>query len=209
MKPDDHLKAAATEDDIRQAIAGLSPGDLVHLKKAARLCLPGTEYADPQELLNEAVVRTMNAVAGQPGRCWPTDVPFMAYLVQTMKGLASDARESLPQRKTVHLEMMTTSDGNSETAVALLNHVEQDAITRGIEMEDEKERSRLAQADLDTINAHFAHDDQVQYVIMGRQDNLSVTEVRQLADMSQTQFETAQRRLRRGLEKLFSDRRKS
>lgn len=207
MKPDDHPKDAATAEDIRQAIARLSSVDFYRLRKAARHCLPGTCYSDPQELLNEVIDRTMTAAIGKPGRRWPTDVPFMAYLVQTMKGLASDSRESAPRRNTEYLEVMTAAGGSSEEALGGLQHAQPDAITLALELEDENERSQRAQAQLDLIDGHFAHDDQVKFIIMGRQDNLPVADVCELAGMTRTQHETAQRRLRRGLEKLFPGRR--
>lgn len=58
------------------------------------------------------------------------------------------------------------------------------------------------------IDTFFANDDEVKWIIMGHKDGHSVSEICELANMTQTQYETARRRFRRGREKLFPGRRK-
>jgi hypothetical protein len=50
----------ATDDEIRDAIKALTDDDALRLRKAAQGFLLGTEYQDPGELINEAVVRAMD-----------------------------------------------------------------------------------------------------------------------------------------------------
>ena len=50
---------------VQEAISRLSEDDLIRLEKAARILLGGTGYSDPQELINEALVRTLSAATGQ------------------------------------------------------------------------------------------------------------------------------------------------
>jgi len=61
----------ATADQIREAIEALTENDALRLRKAAIACLPGTEYQDHKEVINEAVRRAMDAAVGLRGRNWP------------------------------------------------------------------------------------------------------------------------------------------
>ena len=207
MKPDDPPGDTATPEDVRQAIEALSKEDRYRLRKAAVICLSGTEYQAPQEIINEAIVRTISAANGGKGRRWPKYVPFMAYLIQTIKGLANDSRESPIQTKTVNMEAMTTEGIKAEDVLDRLEHSHSDVVTQTIELEETQERRDRAKADADKIDAHFTVDSEVTWIIMGHKDGLSATEIRDLGEMTQTQYETARRRFRRGLEKLFPGRR--
>jgi hypothetical protein len=194
-------------DDIRRAVESLSKVDWLRLRKAARICLAGTEYGDPLEFVNEAVCRTMSAANGESGRCWRTSVPFIAYMIQTMKGLASDSREGSPQRRTRHLDAMVTDDDSTEDVLGRLGHHHSDALTVAIEQEETRDHCERAKADTALIDTYFAEDNEVTFIIMGLKDDLSPAKIRELGEMTDTQYNTARRRLRRGIEKLFPGRR--
>lgn len=209
MKPDDPPADAATPEDVHQAIEALSKEDRYRLRKAAWICLPGTEYQQPAELIHEAIIRTMSASNGGNGRRWPKNVPFMAYMIQTIKGLADDSKESLPQKQTDHMEAMAIEGETSEDALGSSGHFNPDTPTQAIELEDVHRRQARAEADADLIDGRFVDDDEVMFIIMGHKDGMSAAAIREVSGMSQTQYETARKRLRRGLEKLFPGRRAS
>jgi hypothetical protein len=211
LKPDDLPDGAATSDEIRQAIESLSAEDVYRINKAAMLCLSGTEYQTGDEIINEAIVRTMNAASGMKGRRWPKRIPFVAYMIETLKGLASDSRKSSLQTKTDSMDAMAVSiEGVSvDDVLGRLEYYHQDVPTQAIELEETQERRDCAKADAEIIDNFFANDDEIKWIIMGHKDGLSVSEILELANMTQTQYETTRRRFRRGLEKLFPGRRKS
>lgn len=209
MKIDDPLDDSATPDEIRVAIEGLSKEDAAKLKKAATYCLYGTEFQNPLELINEAIVRTLNAAHGDKGRRWRRSVPFIAFMINTVKGIANDSQESLPQTRTMHMEAMVTPETSVEDALGALGHCTVHVVEQAIEVEETAERQDRAKADADAIDAHFAGDGEVTWIIMGLKDGLSATDIRELSGMNGTQYETARKRFRRGLEKLFPGRRKS
>ena len=206
MNSEDPSSDIATVDDVRFAIEALTAEDLYRLQKAASICLAGTQYHHHQEILNEAIVRTMSAANGEKGRRWPKSVPFMAYLIQTMKGLANDSRESLEQKKTDHLEERADQGVTAEAALGQQEHHSLDALAQVIELEAASEILAQAKVDSDRIDAYFADDSEVSWLIMGHKDGLSAVEIRELAGMTQTQYETARKRFRRGLAKLFPGR---
>ncbi|WP_157040563.1 hypothetical protein [Polaromonas naphthalenivorans] len=207
MKLDDQPDNNATPEDVHQAIEALSNEDRYRLRKASMICLAGTEYQDPMELVHEAMVRTMSAANGGKGRHWPKDVPFMAYMIQTLKGLADDSRQSAAQKKTDHLEVMAAEGATVEEALGRFGYCHSDVLSQAVEWEESENRQDRAKTDALLIDARFADDNEVTLIIMGHKDGLTPAEIRELGEMNQTQYETARRRLRRGLENLFPGRR--
>lgn len=203
-KPDN----AATPEDVRQAIGALSKEELYRIRKAAEYCLWGTEFQDPAEIINEAILRTMNAACGEKGRHWPKNIPFIAYMIKTIQGLANDSQESSSQKRTDHMEAMATETTGAEDVLGRFGHHHIDVLTQALELEETSERQDRAKEIVSKIDAYFAGDSEVTWVIMGHKDELSVSEIRELSGMTQTQYETARKRFRRGLDKLFPEKRK-
>ena len=209
MEAGESLDRLATPDDVRQAYEGLSDMELYRLHKAALIHLSGSEYSDPDEIINEAIIRTLKAANGGEGRRWPKNVPFIAYLIQVIRGLASDSRKSEYLSKTDWLEAMVPMDATTEDVLGHLDHHHSDALTNIIELELSIERQAKAKADADRIEAHFSQNPQVTWIILGRKDDLSPGEIMEMGEMTQTQYDTAMRRFRRGIEKIFSEKRPS
>lgn len=203
MSPDP-IPEFASVDDIRQAIEALTPADSVRLRKAGRLCLAGSEYGDPDELLNEALVRTFRAALGEKGRRWSKDVAFMAFLVMTMSGLADDSRKSVNVRKGKKSEPV---DGvGAAEKMAGQGHRHEDVVTLAVEAGERVEAAERARKDMERIDAFFDGDAEIQWLLMGHKDHLSAAEIRELSGMNLVTYASARRRFRRGLEKLFPGR---
>lgn len=207
MKLEEKSDDNATSEDVHQAIEVLTQEDRYRLRKAAIICLAGTEYQDPTELVHEAILRTMNAANGGKGRHWPKTVPFMAYMIQTIKGLANDSRESLPQRQTDYIEGMAVEGATAEEVLGRMGHCQSDVLIQAVECEESLHTRNRAQSDATLIDAGFEKDSEVMMIIMGLKDGLTPADIRELGEMSKTQYETARKRFRRGLEKLFPGRR--
>src|SRR5215472_4408636 len=80
----DNAAAAAeySTEAVARALAALTPVDLVRLKRLAQLrarVLPGLEW---DELLNEALLRTLDG-----SRRWPEGVPLLAFVAGIMRSL--------------------------------------------------------------------------------------------------------------------------
>jgi len=201
----------ATTAEVREAIELLSSVDLRRLRMAAAHCLAGSDYAKSDDLINEATRRTMDAAEGLKGRRWPRSVPFMAYMVNTMKGLASDSRGSAKRRDTQSMEVLAPEGFSAEEALGALLQRGRRQTGLDTALVDRQEAEEIASAeerDLAAIDAHFASDEQIQYLIMGLKDGMKPAEVLDVSGMTQTQYDTAKRRFRRGLDKLFPGRRK-
>ncbi len=207
VEPEDGTESRdATANEIRMAIEALTPEESARLRLAAIYCLPGSEYDHFQDLINEAVVRAMSAAGGGSGRHWKIGVEFIAFMIMTVRGLSDDSRESLVQRKTNRLELMTAEGCSSEDVLGALGRSNPSVLELAVENQERIERQERAKADVDAIDTHFAGDDNIGWIVMGHKDDRSAAEIQQISGMSQTQYNSARRKFRRGLSRLFPSR---
>lgn len=195
----------ATPEDVGQAIEELNGIDLYRLRRYATYCMMGTDYNDPMDLIQEALVRTVAAAAGEKGRNWPLDIPFVVYLKNTIRGLANDSRESGSQQKVAHLEEMVREGETIEDVLGQHQHRHGDALSQAVALEEAVERQDRAKACTDRIEAHFSDDPQVSWIIEGHKEGWSAKEIMEIAGMNSTQYSTARRRFRRGVDQLFPE----
>lgn len=205
-KPPD--REYATAEEICEAVDSLTEAELGRIHRAAQYALFGTEYTDPQELLGEAVQRTLEGVGVKTGRHWPKGVHFVAFLIRTIQSIADGSSDSISQSRTVHLETMAGREGDSELALAYEGFASSDVVEQAIEVEETAERQARAAVDAALIEAHFANDDEIQFLIMGDKEDMKPEEVQTVSGMNQTTYDSARRRFRRGLNTLMPGRRK-
>lgn len=206
-KPPD--RAYATAEEIGEAVESLTEAELGRIHRAAQYALFGTEYTNPLELLGEAVQRTLEGVGVKEGRHWPKNVHFVAYIIRTMQSIADGSSDSIIQSRTAHLETLAGRDGDAELALAQEGFSSPDVVEQALEVEETTERQARAAADAALIEAHFANDEEIQFLIMGDKDGMKPDEIRAVSGMDQTTYDTARRRFRRGLNTLMPGRRKS
>lgn len=213
MSPKPISERHASVEELTRALTMLTAAERLRLFARARLLVWGTEYTDPQELLNEAVKRALIATSaskqeGERGRPWPIDrVPFPAFLSGCMDSIADTARELLSQTQTDRLETLAGETGNVDTAIYRAGHWHTDVVEQAIEVEDTMDRHERARIDARTIEAHFKDDQEVLAVIEGEKADMPVAEVLTLFDLDQKTYDTARRRLRRQVDKLMPGRR--
>ena len=206
-KSSDH--AYATAEEICEAVERLTEAELGRIHRAAQYAIFGTEYTDRLELLGEAVQRTLEGVGIKEGRHWPKDVDFVAYIIRTMQSIADGSSSSITQLRTAYLETMAGRDGDAELALTQEGFSSPDVFEQALEIEEKNERHAQAAADVALIEAYFASDDEIQFLIMGDKDGMKPSEIRAVSGMDQTAYDTARRRFRRGLNTLMPGRRKS
>ena len=199
----------ATADEVAQAVQALTDGDYVRLVKAARIKLGGTAYASAEDLVNEAVVTPFRAARGEGGRRWRKDVSFIAFLIMTIRGIASDSRRSATLRRTVSAQRVAKEGEGERDVFDALNLTVPSVEEQLLDDEQEQEREARNQKDFAAVDEFFRNDDEIQWIMIGIQEQKSPTDIQEISGMSKTQYESAQRRWRRGLEKLFPGRRKS
>lgn len=203
----------ASVEELSRALMLLTSAERLRLFARARQLVWGTEYTDPQELLNEAVKRALVAASGskqegERGRPWPIErVQFVAFMSGCMDSIADASRESLDQTQTDRLEALVGENGDVDTVIQRSGHINRDVVEQAIEVEDTTERQQRARADAHVIETHFKDDQEVLAVIEGEKADMPVSEVLALFELDQKTYDTARRRLRRQVDKLMPGRR--
>jgi RNA polymerase sigma-70 factor (ECF subfamily) len=163
---------ARTEQDLRRALAALSEPDLLRLQAIARLRCRGLPGLDWQELLHEAVLRALDG-----SRPWPPGVTLIAFMAGIMRSLRSD-----------HWRR------HRATAAALSVEAAEVA-----DQAPDPERIAVASQALSAIDRLFADDPAALAVILGLSQGLSAEEIRHRAGLSETEYASTRKRMRRAL----------
>ncbi|PIK74443.1 hypothetical protein CS379_02560 [Methylobacterium frigidaeris] len=145
--------------------------------------LPGTDWSD---ILHEAIVRALDGT-----RRWPPGVPVLVFLAGCMRSIEHDLRRRLAQ------EWLAQDWLAQERAWR-----EHDAADR--EGADPERAIAAAQA-LGRIVALFSGDETVLRIIEGLGHGRSAGEIRARHGLSQTDYDSARKRLRRALLRLDSE----
>jgi DNA-directed RNA polymerase specialized sigma24 family protein len=175
----------ATPGEVRAALLGLSSADSVRLKQIAKLRAPGTgmEWAD---LLNEAFARAMG---GQ--RQWPIGVPFVAFIAQTMRSIASDERSS--RDFVVSLDEVQADEGPGRSDGEL---------TPSTDVTPERELS--AKQQLGQVQALFKDDPVSLAILVATAEEMAPDAIQKQLGLSATQYASALRKIRRRLQTFSS-----
>lgn len=191
----------ATAEQIRMAIESLTDEDFARLRRAGSAFLYGSEYTDSLELMNEAIVRAMHGADQTKGRHWPLHVPFVAFLIMTMSSIANASIQSLTQSLTDSLaDFVPQGVAYSDFAIEPLH-------ATSVEEECVDEEGRAAEVARSSkvftdIETFFADDEEVLMLVLCLRYGQRPREIQESASMTVTQYNTARRRLRRGLAKL-------
>jgi DNA-directed RNA polymerase specialized sigma24 family protein len=171
-------------EDISEAFDSLSPENRLKLYEIERIALRGTDLS-PGDLLHEALCA---AIMGD--RKCPRDVPFMAFVVETMRSIASHHREKRRREPADGGAAQETQD-----AQPVFSPVTSDPEQMLIERESE-----------DTVGAiHdcFEGDEQAQMVVLGWSEGYRGKELRDFVGVDQAALDYAIKRIRRSMTKRY------
>jgi DNA-directed RNA polymerase specialized sigma24 family protein len=175
-------RKVASSLEVAKALAALSKADLLRLKRIGQLRAAGLASVGWEDLLNEAIGR---AIGGE--RQWPLDVPFIGFLVQTIRSIAHEYRRRAQEERHAH-EMRGQPGVNNGSA---LHPHAQDRVT--------PERLLIAKDAITRIEALFAEDHFALEVLRGLALGLSPEEIITRMGTTRTRYASAQRRIRRQL----------
>lgn len=169
-----------TAEDVEHAIRSLSDADLARLKALARLWsrrLPaGHSWAD---VLNEAIARALDG-----SRRWPTGVPLMTFLSGVMRSICDD---QLRRARREHAVLLRGEDVDD------LCGCDEEASST------DPERILAAAQAVAEIHRLFIGDPAAQKIIAGLADGLSARDICALHGMSERDYDTTRKRMRRAL----------
>lgn len=163
--------------DIRGTLIDLSEADLLRLRKFAQLRARALVGVDWQDLLHEAIIRTLDGA-----RVWPDRIPFMIFMKQTIRSIANEYwRRS--KRSPIQ------QDSGEESVIEHAN----------------PERTVVAERMLVEIESLFGEDYEVMAILEGLGRGDDPDDIRECTGMTPTQYASARRRIRRGLARAFPD----
>jgi DNA-directed RNA polymerase specialized sigma24 family protein len=169
-----------TAVDIARAIQSLSDADLVRLKALARLWargLPGgVGWAD---ILHEAIARALDG-----SRKWPPGVPILAFLSGIMRSICDDhwRRARREQKVLVRVDDLVDLCASGDEAKS-----------------PSPERVVAAAQSLAAVDRLFAADPLALKIVAGLAEGLTPTEICKFYGMSERQYDSTRKRMRRAL----------
>lgn len=158
----------------------LSSADSARLAQLARLRCLGAVGLEWQDLLHEAFIRVLDG-----RRRWPRDVPFVAFIAQSMRSIASETR----QADKVEFGALTEHEFGDDHGT--VNVVARTDIT--------PEREMAGRQMLIEIEALFAEDAIGLSVLEGLARGDSAGEVQAQLGLDPTTYASTLRRIRRRL----------
>jgi DNA-directed RNA polymerase specialized sigma24 family protein len=171
-------------EDISEAFDSLSPENRLKLYEIERIAVRGTDLS-PGDLLHEALSA---AIMGD--RNCPRDVPFMAFIVETMRSIASHHREKRRGEPT---------DGGAAPEAQEARPVFSAAAS-------DPEQTLIERESADTVGAiHdcFEGDEQAQMVVLGWSDGYRGKDLRDFVGVDQTALDYIIKRIRRTMAKRY------
>lgn len=187
MEIDDLQGAYATITEVEVALSALSDADLTRLKQIAQLRSAGLSTVTREDLINEAVVRSL---LGK--RHWPRSIPFIAFLAQTIRSIANEEWRRLDHEQTrVEADLGSNEDDDQPIADLAVDHTT-------------PEREVVARRTLHDIELLFQNDSEATTILRGLAEGSTPEQIQTSGSLTPTQYASAQRRIRRKLARHFA-----
>lgn len=169
-----------TAADVARAIHALSDADLVRLKALARLWTRGLpDSVGWADVLHEAIARALDG-----SRKWPPGVPILAFLSGTMRSIRDDL-----WRRARHESEILVRDEHLADACAPGDEVKSPG----------PERIVAAAQSLAAVDQLFAGDALALKIITGLAEGLTPPEICKRYGMTEREYDTTRKRMRRAL----------
>lgn len=174
-------RAYATDEDVEKALSSLSDEDLLRLDLGADYLVSRSEIISPEKLLK----KTVESVLAK-SRQWPTDVEFVVFLLNAMRSIADGYRRKQSRMfRLLDNEDLGSDSGSPEEQLL------------------EAEHEKFVHARYQEIWELFSGDDMATAILCGREDNLSPKEIQDNFEISETQYASTLRRMRRKISKKY------
>lgn len=169
-------------------MVSLGEADLVRLDKFARYRVRGLGRRacgrTYEDLLAQAIADTLDPER----RRWNKDVTFVRHLIGAMRSISSHWGEQFDaDEPRLEAEVVRTSEEGERLSPLDLVHSDSPGGERIVE----------AKQELDRIGEAVAGDRVVSDILDGMRAGMSPEEIREALDLTQTEYETAMKRLRR------------
>ena len=180
----------ASKQDVVEGLRGLTDADLRRLEGIARVRALGLHELEWQDLLHEAVVRTLDGA-----RQWPIDVGLVVFLRETMRSIASEHWRRRRIDPIVPDSRLRDSPEDADATV----------LESIVDPTADPERDAAAAETIARIEEAFEGDPEALHVLWGMALGKSPSEIQDEGHMNARRYASTQRRIRRTLAKVFPD----
>ena len=171
----------ATDEEVENALSNLSDDDLLRLDLGANSLVSYSEIVSPEKLWKETVESVLTK-----SRKWPTDVEFVVFLLNAMRSIADGYRK----KQSRMFRLLDNEDLNSDSSSPE-------------ELLLDAEHEKFVQVRYQEIWELFSGDDMAEAILLGREDNWSPKEIQENFEISETQYASTLRRMRRKISKKY------
>lgn len=174
-----------------EGLRGLTDADLRKLGGIARVRARGLHELEWQDLLHEAVVRTLDGT-----RQWPTDVDLLVFLRETMRSISSEHwRRRRIDPIVPDSRLRDPPEGADATVLESVEDLAADPA-----------RDAAASETITRIEEAFKGDLDALHVLWGMSHGKPPSEIQNEGNMNARRYASTQRRIRRTLARVFPDR---
>jgi hypothetical protein len=185
---------AATFEEVERAIEGLSDDEerRLLLKARTRVSVIGRAALrrDEEDLLQEAITATLDGTRRGDGRRWNKNVSFFQHLVGAMRSISSHWLEALDEQEASLESDLQRQDEEGNIINPMLN-------VRA--PTPNAERELIAKEQVARVREVVAPRDLAVLIVDGMREEMNGPEIKDLLEISQTQYETEMKWIRRSL----------
>ena len=185
------IRKVASRHDVVDGLRGLTDADLRRLERIARVRALGLHEVEWQDLLHDAVVRTLDGA-----RQWPMDVGLVVFLRETMRSIASEHWRR--RRIDSIVPDARLRDPPEDADATVLESI--------VDPTADPERDAAAAEMIARIEEAFEGDLEALHVLWGMALGKSPSEIKDEGHMDARRYASTQRRIRRTLARVFPDR---
>lgn len=176
----------ASSGEVIEALENLSNADLARLKSIAQLRSKGLGSFEWQDLIQETIRRTLEG-----HRKWPKSIAFIAFLAQTIRSVANEE-----WRRLIYEKVTLESDLNTiDSEESIINEIAINSVN--------PEREIIANNTLAHVEALFHGDDEALAVLVGCAKGDTPNEIQAKYNLTNIQYASAQKRIKRRITREF------
>lgn len=179
-----------SRDEIEEALRSLPPAGWIRLHKAARYFCRRRRHLDPDDLLQEAFARALDA-----SRNCPRNVDVVRFVAQAMRSIASDTMKALAGQPETHAVPLIGDDDRLTFDPPDCRPTAEERLANAQEVEEIKRAILLL----------FVDDPTAQIIVEAFMEGTDGEELRALTDLTKIAFASKRRLIRRRIDKAFPD----
>lgn len=180
-------------EEVEAALRALPDSYLLRLRRWAAWKLTDNCKSEADEVISEVFDRFVTG-----NRKWPHGVAFDTCFWNAVKSVISGEWDKHKRHAALHVTAVN-EDGESEDPLASIGSNDGNPI----ELFEAAEVRGRRQTTIDHITGNFEADDAVTAVLIGIEHNLSPKEVQEQFELTETEYDSARRKLRRFLNKHY------